>query len=155
MPVLSHLHSAEELPDVQIESPVFQLMPIAHYPSTGHQWKESVLFAPSLHYLQILVRFPQSLLQAGQSELSQPFLTGEVLQTLDHLSGLPLDSFQYVHAFDLLRSAKLDSVLPHQCWVEQKEHLSCPAGDTSPNATKTTVSLVCSKNTLLTHADMS
>lgn len=36
-------------------------------------------------------------LQAEQSQLLQPFPTGEVLQALQHLGGPTLDSLQYVH----------------------------------------------------------
>lgn len=38
-----------------------------------------------------------------QSQLFQPLLTGEMLQSLDYLGGLPLDSFQYVQLSLVLR----------------------------------------------------
>jgi len=43
-----------------------------------------------------------SLLQAEQPQLSQPFLTGEVLQPSDHLRGPPLDPLQHIHVFLML-----------------------------------------------------
>ena len=50
--VLSHLHSEKVSPDVQMELHLFQFVPIASSPVTGHHWKEpgSVLFTPSLHF---------------------------------------------------------------------------------------------------------
>jgi len=50
-----------------------------------------------------------SLLQAEQAQFPQPFLTGEVLQPSDHLSGPPLDPLQELHVLlvlDVLRSTK-------------------------------------------------
>ena len=40
MPVLGQSHSKKAFPDVQTEPPVFQFMPIASSPVTGHCWKE-------------------------------------------------------------------------------------------------------------------
>ena len=52
---------------------------------------------PPFRYLYTLMRSPEpSLLQAGQSQLSQPFLTEEMLQSLHHLHGPLLDCLQYV-----------------------------------------------------------
>ena len=48
-----------------------------------------------IHSCQVFVhidKMPLSLLQAEQSQLSQPFLTGEMLQSLNHLRGPLLDS---------------------------------------------------------------
>ena len=36
VPVLTHLHSERGLPDVERESPVFQFVPVASGPVTGH-----------------------------------------------------------------------------------------------------------------------
>lgn len=47
MPLLSHLHSKEELLDVQTTLPVFQFMPIASFHVTGTA--EESLAALSLH----------------------------------------------------------------------------------------------------------
>lgn len=59
-----------------------------------------------------------------------------------HLSGPPLDYLQYAH--NSLGSPKLGPVLQVllcQCWLEKKDHLSWPVGDTLPNVAKTTISL--------------
>jgi len=64
----------------------------------------------SLHspfrYLYALIRsLPEPfLLQAKQSQFSQPFLTGEVVQFLYRLHGPSLDSLQSVHVCLLLRT---------------------------------------------------
>jgi len=58
-----------------------------------------------------------SLLQAKQSQFHQPFLTGEVLQPSDHLSGPPLDPLQELHVLPVLGAPGLDTVLqmgPHK-----------------------------------------
>ncbi|KAK4815290.1 hypothetical protein QYF61_026195 [Mycteria americana] len=49
--------------------------------------------------------------QAEQPQLSQPVLTGEVLQPSDHFCGPPLDPLQQVHVFPVLRAPELDTAL--------------------------------------------
>ena len=59
-----------------------------------------------------------SLLQGKQSQLSQPFLTGGMLQSLHHLHAALLDSPQYIYVSLLLGIPELPTVLqvwPHQC----------------------------------------
>lgn len=47
------------------------------------------------------MRFPEPLLlHAEQSQLSQPLLTGEMLQEFHHLCGPSLDSLQYTPELD-------------------------------------------------------
>jgi len=50
-----------------------------------------------------------SLLQAKQAQLPQPFFTGEMLLTPDHLPGPPLDQLQQLHILPVLPD--LDTVL--------------------------------------------
>lgn len=99
------------------------------------------------------MRSPKPLFpQAEQSQLSQTFPTGEMLQFADHLGSTSLDSFQYVHIPLALRSAELDTILqmqPHQFWAERRDRLSWPAGDTLSNVAKNPVSLFSGKGTLL------
>ena len=68
--------------------PMSQFLPVASCPATGHHWKEpgSILFAPFLPSLLYIDKItPQtSLLQAEQSQLSQPFLRSEMFQSLHH-----------------------------------------------------------------------
>jgi len=52
-----------------------------------------------------------SLLLAEQSQLSQCLLMGEMLQSLNYLSGSLLDSFWYAHVFFLLGTPELDTAL--------------------------------------------
>lgn len=47
-----------------------------------------------------------SLLQDESTQLSQPLLTGQVLQPSDHVSGLPLSLLQQVHVFVMLRALR-------------------------------------------------
>ena len=92
------LVTCQVFPDVQTEPPVLQFVPIASGPVTGHHWKVpgSICFTLSLQVFICIdeIRPEPSLLQAEQSQLSWPFLTVQVLQSLDNLSGPLLDSFQ-------------------------------------------------------------
>jgi len=54
------------------------------------------------------VSLQPSLLQDEQPRLPQPFLIGEVFQPSEHLYSPPLDLFQQVHVFPVLRAAELD-----------------------------------------------
>jgi len=84
-------------PGVRREPPVCAFMPIASCLVSGHHWAEahSSLQPPfrylwiwqDLWYLWIDEISLTFLLQVEQSHLSQPFLTGEVLQFPHHLSG--------------------------------------------------------------------
>lgn len=58
VPVLGHSPSKKPFPDIQMEPPVFQFVPIASGPVTGCHWREpvSVFFAPTLQgWLNTLV----------------------------------------------------------------------------------------------------
>jgi len=80
--------------------PVLQFVPTASGPVTGHHRKEpGSLFARSL---QVFIHTNQ--MPPEQSQLSQPFLTGEMPQSLHHLCGPSLDSLQYVHVSPVLGS---------------------------------------------------
>ncbi|KAK4806513.1 hypothetical protein QYF61_021349 [Mycteria americana] len=67
VPVLSHPHSEKVFPDVQRVPPVFQFVPIVSFP-----------------VFICIIKIPSepSLLQAKLFQLSQPFLMGEMLQSL-------------------------------------------------------------------------
>ena len=52
-----------------------------------------------------------SLLQDKQAQFPQPFFIVEMLQPSDHLSGPPLDLFQKLCVFLMLRAPGLDAVL--------------------------------------------
>ena len=78
-----------------------------------------------------------------------------MLQSLNHLCGLSLDSLQYVSL--VLGSLELDTVLhmwPHHCGVEEKDQLSWPAGGALPNAAQEAIGLLCHKDTLLAHVQL-
>lgn len=136
MAVLSHHHS-EVCPDVHREPPMFGSLesgPIASGCGTGHHWKEhgSVLIAGSLQTFVPIDEFPPwSLLRSGQSQLSQPFLIGQMLQSLHHPCDPFLDCLQYVHVSFVLGGPYLDPALqmwPYQCLADGKDYLPIPAG---------------------------
>ena len=58
-----------------------------------------------------IVSLELSLLEAEQPQLSQPFLTGEVLQPSDHFGGPSPDLLQQVHVFRVLEARDLDAGL--------------------------------------------
>lgn len=60
-------------------------VPVAPRPVIGHPWKKlgSILFAPSPQvFIHIRIHPEPPLLQAEQSQLSQPFLLGKMLQSI-------------------------------------------------------------------------
>ena len=84
--VLGHPHRRTVFSDVHREPPVFQFVPIAFGPVTGHQWKEpgSVLFSPSLQvfiYIDDISPEP-SLLQPECSQISLHFFIGKMVLTI-------------------------------------------------------------------------
>lgn len=66
---------------------------------------------PPHHIVMHTYQNPLSILQAEQSQLSQPLLTGEVLQVFDQLLGPLLDSFQYIQVSLVLRCPELEAAL--------------------------------------------
>ena len=98
-----------------------------------------------------------SLLQAEQSQVSQPFLTAEVFQPSDHLCGTPLGPLQQVHVFLVLRPPELDTALQvgsHQRRVEGQNHLPQPAGHASLDAAQDTVGLLGCESILPGHVEL-
>ena len=99
VPVLDHLHS-KKVSYVYMKFPVCQFVAINSCLVTGHRWEESgsVVFTPPIRYLCAWINPPEpSLLQAEQSQFSQPFLFCQVLQSLSHLCGPAQELLQYVH----------------------------------------------------------
>lgn len=108
----------------------------AHWLFFPHHWEESVsaAFTPSYYIDQIP---PEPLLQAEQSQLSQPLLIGQMLRCLHHLHHPLLDSLHYVHVFLAPGRPELYIALqwwPHQCRVEGKDDLLQLAGNAFPDA---------------------
>jgi len=106
--------------DVQGEPPVFQFVPTASCPVTGLHWEKpgSVISALSLQVLIYTDKIPLKppLLQAEQSQLSQPGLMREVLQSFHQvlvLGSPALDSVP-TGASQLLSRGERPS--PSTCW---------------------------------------
>ena len=100
------------------------------------------------------VSLQPSLLQAEQTQISQPLLPGEVLQLSDHFCGPPLDRLQQLHVFPVLRAPELDAglqVRSHQSRVEGQNHLPQPAGHTVFDAAQDMVGLLGCEHTLVAH----
>ena len=71
-----------------------------------------------------------------------------MFQHLNHLCGPSLDSLQYVYISLVLGSPELATGLqlwPHQRWVQRKDHLPWPAGNTLSNAAPDTIDHLCHK----------
>lgn len=99
-PVLCHPQCKEVFPHIQMALPVFQFVPIAPYPVAGHQWKESgpILLTPTIDIFVRIDKIPSQsfLLQGKQTQLSQPVLIREMLQTPDCLCSPLLYPLQVV-----------------------------------------------------------
>jgi len=96
-----------------------------------------------------------SLLQTKQAHLPQPYFIGQMFQLSDHPHCPPLDLLQQLYVFLVLRATGQDAVVqmgPIEDRVEGDNHLPCPPGHLSFNAAQDTVSLLCCKCILLTHA---
>ena len=79
-------------PAAQREPPAYHFVPRASGPGTGHLCLEpsSVLSSPSPQVFTDVSEIPLSLLFSRlSSPSSQPLLTGKVLQSYQHLGGLP------------------------------------------------------------------
>ena len=77
------------------------------------------------------MRSPCSLPQAEQTQLSQPVLTGEVVQSSDGFCVPPLDLLQQFHILPVLRAPEQGAAFQvgsHQSGVEGQNHLPRPAG---------------------------
>lgn len=92
--------------------------------NTGKSLALSSLHPPFIDIDKIT---PEHLLQAEYFQLSQPFLIGEIHQTVHHFHG-PLRLSSVVPYPSYTWSPALDTELqmwPHQCWGERKDHLPC------------------------------
>ncbi|XP_048803588.1 uncharacterized protein LOC125694433 [Lagopus muta] len=156
VPGPNHSPSKELPPNIQPKSSLLQLGSISPSPAVVSPFEE---FTPLLAVgsLQVLIGCnevtPQpSLLQAEQAQLPQPVLIGEVLQPPDHLSRPPLDPFQNLYVFLVLRAPQLDTVLqvgPHKSRVERDNHLPVPAGHPSPDGAQDPICLSSCQSALL------
>ena len=142
MPVLKQQHSTEVLPGAQREPPAFQFLPIASGPGTGHYWKEpgSIFFTPSLQEL------------IDKISLSPLFFRLYSPSPLS-LGGPSLHCLTCTEEPQRTRSRTPGGSSP-MLSREEGSYLSCPAGNTLPNAAKNTISLLSSKSTLLTHVQL-
>ena len=97
-----------------------QLAPVAPCPITGCHWEEpgSILLTHTLYiFININeVTFQYHLLQAKETQLPQPFLLREMLQSLHHC-GSVLYSLKHFPVLLERRGPELDTV--HQVWSHQ------------------------------------
>jgi len=102
--------------------------------------------------------FPEpSLLQAEQPQLSQPVLTGEVLQPSNHFCGPLWLHSQQLHVCPVLRAPELDAGLwvgSHQSRAEGQNPLPRPAGHAAGDAAHDTVGFQGCKCTVQGHVEL-
>lgn len=149
-PMLKHFHSEKVFRHVQSEPSLFQvetiawnvvrneIKPLPGPPDTTEKSLGMSSINTTFRYLYTLIIFPLSFLFSKlKSQLSQLFLIGEMLHTFYHPCDPLLDFLPYVRVSLLLGSPELDialQVLPLQGWLEWKDILPKPAGNTPPNA---------------------
>lgn len=122
-------------PDVEMESPVFQFVPITYGPVTGCHWRAPAsIFVHTLHVIKhtgklcvpsvCLPTHPRRFLLYRLNSPSSPSLSSyEMLQSLNHLSS---PSFSSLHVSLVLGSTELCpefQVWHHQCRAEGKDQL--------------------------------
>ena len=105
VPVSHHPHFKLFLTNIQSKSTLFQSKTISPSPVTTYSSRKSLTSYPE-GPLQVLegcskVSSEPSLLQTEEPQLSQLFLTGEVLQPSDLLHCPPLDLLQKLYVFFL------------------------------------------------------
>lgn len=100
VPVLSHPHSEKAFPYAEKETPVFQFVPIASGPVTGHCWKnlDSIFSILSLQVFVHIDKIAPEPFFIQAEQLFQSFLTGDVLQSLNILMALDFIFFWRSHA---------------------------------------------------------
>lgn len=137
--------------DVHGEPPAVQFVPFTSVSGNHQKEPGSICFAPSLQVLTYMNKILLDLLFRLNSPSSLSFLTGEVLQSLNHfcdpsftsLTGEPLPQNKILQAW------------PHQSCAEGKDHLPSTAGSTSPDGTRDTLALFAVRITLLAHVQHS
>lgn len=82
---------------------------------------DSIFFTLSPSYTYSHYR----LLQAAEPQLSQPFLTEQILQALNHIHVSFLESLQYIHVLLLSGESKL-TVLHQMCLTSAEGKITCP-----------------------------
>jgi len=90
------------------------------------------------------MRPPLSLLQAKETQLRQPFLVKEMLQSLHHLCGAALDSLKQFPVLER-RGPELDIILQmqaHRGRVEGEENLFRPTNHTPSNTPQAAIGLL-------------
>lgn len=135
VPVLGHPHSEEVCPDVQKEPLIFESLEpgplVLALDTTEKSLALSSLHSPFRYLYTLMNSHPLGPLHSSQ--LSQPFLIAQMLQSLHHPCGPFLDSLQYVHVSFILGGPYLDPALQmwhYQCWVDSKDYLPWSAGFT-------------------------
>ena len=76
----------------------------------------------------------------------------EMLQSLNYLCGLLLDSLQYANASLILGSPELGTahqVWPYQCWIEGSDHIPWSVGNIPADAAQNSISFLCHNSALL------
>lgn len=120
---------------------------------TEHYWENFIHCLPSGIYKQGKDHPKPILLQAKESQLSQPFLIEGRFQSF-HLYGPSLNCLWCVRVSLALGSSELDTALPnesHQGWAEGKVYLPRPAGNTFPVYSWILEVLFCYKSALKAH----
>lgn len=117
--------------------PCFGLCPFASCPDIGHIWKESgsVLFVPYLSifvYIDKIHPEPPIIVQAKQSQVSEFYLTEEMLNSFNHAIGPLLDSQLVLH-ISCTEKPRTEYLCVLTC-VEGKDHPPWPSGNTFPRS---------------------
>lgn len=99
-----------------MEFSVHQFLPAVSGPIAWHHLgvPDFILLTPSLLVFIDTVPPQLSHLSAEQTQLTQPFLVIEVLQSLNHLCSLLLGSLKELRVSFVLRSSQLDTLLHMQ-----------------------------------------
>ncbi|KAK4810611.1 hypothetical protein QYF61_007348 [Mycteria americana] len=113
-----------------------------------------LLTSPSIKNYHFVITLPKT---ASNHHIAHKSFSIHKQQPSDHFCGPPLDLFQQVHVFLVLRTPEMDAVLQmgsHHSRAEWQNHLPRPAGHTSFDAAQDTVGFLGCECTLLAHVQL-
>ncbi|KAJ7414114.1 hypothetical protein WISP_86616 [Willisornis vidua] len=148
----------EFLSDIQTKLSLTELKPVLSCSTVGCVREETNPHLATTTF-QVVVESDKvspepPLLQAKQSQVPQPFLTGLGPMSLPWALLLFSGPLQHLNIFPEWKGPKLNTILkvwPHQCRIQGKDHFPGPAGHTILDTGQDAIGLLGHLGTLLAH----
>jgi len=137
VPELHHPNSTDVLPHAQMEPPVFQLVPSASGPGTGHLWKKN--------WIHPLCSLPSGIDGHWWDAQASAQLSASQEELLQAPQYLGLSSMSKFPLYSEAKNRTEVQVWPHQCCADGKDHQPRPVGSTFCNSRPDTVNILSNK----------